>query len=53
MVNEPRAMREIHKIRIENYEIESNLTSIEVARKRKADTLRVERAIAKYGLKVK
>lgn len=53
MTNEPKAMREIHEIRIKNYEAEKNLTPNELTNKRKSDILRVEKSIEKYGLKVK
>ena len=53
MKNEPGAMREIHEIRLKNYEAEKDLTPNELAAKRKADMLQVEKTIEKYGLKVK
>ncbi len=53
MTNETKAMREIHEIRLKNYEAEKNLTPAELENKRKADALRVERTIAHYGLKQK
>ena len=53
MTNEPKTMREIHEIRLKNYEAEKALTSAELRDKRKADILRVEKTIVEYGLKVK
>jgi len=53
MRNEPKAVREIHEIRLKNYETEKNLTFNELEAKRKADILRAEKSIEKYGLKVK
>ena len=53
MMNEPKTMREIHEIRLKNYESEKNLTPDELVNKRRADMLRVEKTIAKHGLKVK
>jgi len=53
MTNESKTMREIHEIRLKNYETEKILSPVELADKRKADMLRVEETIAKYGLKVK
>ena len=53
MSNEPTTMRQIHETRLKNYEAEKNLTPAELEAKRKADTLRIEKIIAGYGLKVK
>ena len=53
MTNETKTMREIHEIRLKNYEAERKLSPAELEAKRRADTLRAEKTIAKYGLKVK
>ena len=53
MSNEPKTMRQIHEVRLSNYEAEKNLTPAELEAKRNADILRVEKIIAGYGLKVK
>ena len=52
MWNEPETMRQIHDIRLRNYDLEKDLTLIELESKRNADNLRVEEIIKKYGLQV-
>lgn len=52
MKNEPKAMREIHEIRIKNYENEQGLSERKLAEKRKNDIEEVERIIAEFGLNV-
>ena len=53
MTNETKTMRNIHEIRLKNYEAEKKLSPTELEAKRKADTLQIEKTVAKYGLKVK
>jgi len=53
MKTEPEAVREIYEIRLKNYEAERKLTLVELEAKRRADILRAEEAIEKYGLRVK
>jgi len=53
MTSEPKAMREIHEIRLKNYEAEKELTHDELEGKRNGDVLRVNELIKKYGLKVR
>ncbi len=53
MTNESKTMRNIHEIRLKNYEAEKKLTPDELASKRNADILRANKIITKYGLNVK
>ena len=52
MTNEPKAMRDIHEIRLKNYEAEKKLSTDELDNKRKDDIMRTEKIIKDYGLKV-
>jgi hypothetical protein len=53
MTNESKTMRDIHEIRLKNYEAEKRLTPDELMSKREADILRANKIISKYGLNVK
>jgi len=51
--NESNAMREIHNIRLKNYDLEKSLSDKELKEKRLNEKLNVEKIIKEYGLRVK